>query len=164
MEQSLTVFQKNNEVHAQLAELNNLLDKQPSAKWIATRNIGGQQIGYIPIGQIEQLLRTYFGAYQVEMIGQPQLMANSVVVSVHLKVFNPIVGQWFTYAGIGAVPIQLNKDANPTDFTQIKHDALHKNAPAAKSFAISNAAKSIGRVFGSELNRDLTSEFYDIYN
>lgn len=71
-------------------------------------------------------------------------------------VFNPLLGQWQKYAGVGAVPIEVAKDAHPTDFTKINSKAMHKNVPAALSFAVNNAAKKIGKLFGSHLNRNET--------
>ena len=69
-----------------------------------------------------------------------------------MRVFNPIAGGWLSYPGVGAVPIELKGGSDPTDFSQINPKALHKNVPAALSFAISNAAKKIGKLFGSHLN------------
>ena len=41
---------------------------------------------------------------------------------------------------------------NNIDFEYINSKAMHKNVPAALSFAVNNAAKKIGRLFGSHLN------------
>lgn len=139
------------------------LDKTPHPSWVRV-NQYSNGAKYIPIRAVEQLLRTYFGAYQTEMIGQPIIIGNSVVVSVHLKVYHPILKEWLTYAGTGAVPIEVAKGASPLDFDQINAKALHKNVPAAKSYAISNAAKSIGKIFGSHLNSDDPMEVSAIYD
>ena len=73
--------------------------------------------------------------------GANKIIGNSVVVEVALKVYHPILKDWLSYPGIGAVPIEVEKGAHPVDFTKIKPKALHKNAPSALSFAINNAAK-----------------------
>lgn len=131
-----------------MAAFNNVLDKHPKKEWIKDN----RGVFYIPIRIVEQTLRSFFGVYQVEMIGQPNILGNSVVCSVHLKVFHPVMQEWLTYAGTGAVPIQLDKGAGAMDIDKMKRDALHKNTPAALSFAVSNAAKKIGKIFGSHLN------------
>jgi len=135
----------------ELVQFNQVLDRDPSPNMIKTNQFSNGA-KYVPIRAVETMLRTIFGVYQVEMIGQPHIVGNSVVVSVHLKVYHPVLKEWVTYAGTGAVPIQVEQGAHPTDFTKINSKALHKNVPAAKSFAVSNAAKSIGRIFGSHVN------------
>lgn len=139
------------------------MDKDPHPQWVRT-NRYSNNAKYIPIRLVEQLLRTYFGTYQTEMIGQPVVIGNSVVVSVHLKVFHPILKEWLTYAGTGAVPIEVQKDAQPLEFEKINSKALHKNVPAAKSYAVSNAAKSIGKIFGSHLNSGDLLDVESIYH
>lgn len=136
-----------------LHEFNNKMDVPPLRRWLKS-NRASQGAKYLPIRRIEALLRTYFGAYQIEFANDPQLIVNSVVVSVHLKVFHPVLKEWLSYAGIGAVALQLDKGASASDVDKIKRMALHKNAPAALSFAVNNAAKKIGRIFGSDINSD----------
>jgi len=143
-------------------KLNDYLNREPKKEWVQVNKFS-DNAKYLPIRIVENLLRSFFGVYQVEIVGQPLIIGNSVVVSVHLKVYHPILKEWLTYAGVGAVPIELEKGASPLQFEQIKAKALHKNIPAAKSFAVSNAAKSIGRIFGSDLNNDEISTVYNVY-
>lgn len=148
--------------YTELLRFNELLSTTPKAEWIKV-NKHSNNARYLPIRKVEDLLRSFFGAYQVEMIGQPHILGNSVVISVHLKVYHPIIKEWLVYAGTGAVPIELEQGAKPLQFELIKAKGLHKNIPAAKAFAVSNAAKLIGRVFGSDLNNDEMSEIYNVY-
>lgn len=145
-----------------LKQFNEALNKAPLAQWIKVNKFS-DNAKYIPIRVVESVLRSFFGVYQVEMVGQPHIIGNSVVVSVHLKVYHPVLKEWLVYAGVGAVPIELEKGASPLQFDQIKSKALHKNIPAAKSFAVSNAAKSIGKIFGADLNNDEMSTIYNVY-
>lgn len=131
---------------------NQLIRTEPRKHWIKV-NKYSQGAKYIPIGIIEELLSQMFPYWQVKQVGQPQILGNSVVISVELKVFHPILCDWLSYAGVGAVPIEVEKGAHPTDFTKINSKAMHKNVPAALSFAINNAAKKLGKLFGSHLNR-----------
>lgn len=139
--------------YTSLQELKQLLNTEPRKSWVHVNKFA-QNAKYIPIGIVEELLSGIFPFWQVEQHGQPQIIGNSVVISVHLKVFNPILGTWMTYAGVGAVPIEVEKGAHPTDWTKINSKGLHKNVPAALSFAVNNAAKKIGKLFGSHLNRE----------
>lgn len=136
-----------------LTEFKKLVNTKPMNKWISV-NKYSQNAKYIPIGIIEELLSEIFPFWQVKQIGEPKILGNAVVISVDLQVFNPLLNQWLSYAGVGAVPIEVKSGAHPTDFTQINPKALHKNVPAALSFAVNNAAKKIGKLFGSHLNRN----------
>jgi hypothetical protein len=137
-----------------LHDFNTKLQKQPISKWVKQH----QGMNYLPIRIVEQLLRTVFGAYQIDWACPPQIIGNSVVCSIHLKVYHPILKEWLSYAGVGAVPIQLKSSSHKDgarhalDFERINPMALHKNIPAAKSFAVNNAAKQLGNIFGATLN------------
>ena len=130
-----------------------LVNTSPRPQWVRV-NKYSQNARYLPIRIVEELLNEIFPAWQAKQIGEPKILCHSVVISVDLQVYHPIIGQWLTYPGVGAVPIELERGAEPTDFTKINPKALHKNVPAALSFAISNAAKKIGPLFGSRLNND----------
>lgn len=151
---------KNN--YEEIHRFNEYLNKEPKPQWIKVNKFS-DNAKYLPIRVVESLLRSFFGIYQTELIGQPHIIGNSVVVSVHLKVFHPILKEWIVVSGVGAVPIELEKNSQPLEFDKIKPKALHKNIPAAKAFAISNAAKSLGKIFGSDLNSDETSEIFNVY-
>lgn len=142
---------KGNPKYNNISDFKELVMSSPRNQWIKI-NKYSQNAKYIPIRIIEELLSEIFPFWQVEQIGNPQILGNSVVISVQLKVYNPLINQWLTYAGVGAVPIEVEKNAHPTDWTQLKPKALHKNVPAALGFAVSNAAKKIGKLFGSHLN------------
>ena len=158
--QQLDNFVDNEQVQAMTA-FNTMLDNNPPGKWVK-KNDG---LNYLPIRIVESLLRSIFGAYQIEMIGEPKILGNSVVISVHLKVYHPVLQQWLTYAGTGAVPIQLKRGTESAiDFQAINKMAMMKNVPAAKAYAVSNAAKSLGRLFGSQLNNDLTEHVPPLKN
>lgn len=129
-----------------------IINHDPKRHWIAVNKYAGNS-KYVPIGIIEELLREIFPAWEAKQVGEPKILGNSVVISVELRVLHPILRQWVSYPGVGAVPIEVESGAHPTDFTKINSKALHKNVPAALSYAISNAAKKIGRIFGASLNR-----------
>ena len=81
-------------------------------------------------------------------------MANSVLVFGTLSVINPITGRTRNVDGVGAWPIQLKSGSTPMQIENIIQDAIQKNAPAAESLALKNAASKLGKIFtdgGSEV-------------
>lgn len=141
--------------YTNLTEYTKLINAKPKSSWVKV-NQYSQGAKYLPIGIIEELLSGVFPFHQIEQHGEPKILGNSVVISVNLKVYHPLINDWLTYAGVGAVPIEVQKGAHPTDFTKINSKAMHKNVPAALSYAVNNAAKKIGKLFGSHLNRNET--------
>lgn len=121
---------------------------------IVTEQIGGQSFQHVPINVIENNLKKYFfGLYKIELIDY-KMIVNEICVHARISVFHPILREWLTYDGLAAVPVQQDAGSKVDQFMQTKKkDALHKNLPAAYAFAIKNAAKKIGAIFGSDLNR-----------
>lgn len=130
-----------------------IIKTTPRAEWVKRNKYAGNAF-YLPIGIVEELLREIFPFWQAVQVGEPKILGNSVTISVDLQVYHPLLGQWLHYPGVGAVPIEVQKGASPVDFDKINSKALHKNVPAALSYAINNAAKKIGPLFGSHLNRE----------
>ena len=155
-QQALSVIELYKSIENFQAELN----KQPAKIDIKSQKLGGKDVGYLPIGLIEKYLDEMFaGLWSIENISY-QVVINSIAVSLDLKVFNPVSQVWITRAGVGAVKIQLNKDAKSLDVEQIKADAIQKGLPAAKAFAVKNAAQSLGELFGRNINRDVDTEYF----
>lgn len=131
--------------------LNILLNQPPKESWIKQHPMFAK-VRYIPIERVEYLLTSIFVKWHVE-IKNVQLIANSVVVTIRLYYMNPVDGEMLYQDGVGASPLQTDKDAGATDWTKIKSDAVMKSAPAAESFAVKDAAEKIGNLFGKDLNR-----------
>lgn len=123
-------------------------------KKVITEQIGGQTFQHIPIGVIENLLKRYFfGLFKIEIV-EHKMIVNEICCHVRIHVFHPILRQWMFYDGISAVPVQQDAGTKVHQFMETKKkDALHKNLPAAYAFAVKNAAKKIGTIFGADLNR-----------
>jgi len=127
----------------QIDNLNTLLNTQPPKTWF--KNHKGND--YLPIDRVKNNLITIFQDYDWE-IQSIQVIANSITVVGNLFVINPITGRTRKLAGVGAWPIQLKSGSAPTDFNNIIQDAIQKNAPAAESLALKNAASKLGKLFG----------------
>lgn len=136
---------------AKLNELNRLLNCNPKPEWVKTNQFA-QNSKYIPIGIIEYLLTAIFIEYSVE-VKEVKLIANSVTVTVRVRVTNPVTGKEMWQDGIGAAPLKTTKGSKATDFENIIDSAVQTGAPAAESYAIKDACEKWGRIFGKDLNR-----------
>jgi len=138
------------------------INSQP--KKITTKTINGKQVKYIPISALEKdLHKVYFGTAQFELLWSKQVL-NEYEVAARIKVFHPILMQWLNYDGIAAALIQQKANTEIIDFHAYKlPTALKLGAPNAYSEAIKNAAKKIGKRFGSDLMREI-EEDYTPYN
>lgn len=132
-------------------DLNRLLNQEPAKGWIKEHPFN-KGLKYLPIERVEWLLTNVFLRWWCE-VKEIKVVANSVVVTVSVYVIDPITGETIFNDGVAGVDIQTAKGANATDFSQITPFAVMKAVPAAKSYAIKDAAESFGRLFGKDLNR-----------
>lgn len=120
-------------------------------------------VRYIPIDKVEMMLTKIFQQWRVEILGSGQLL-NAVYVNIRLHYKHPISGDWSFQDGTGAMAIQVDKGKNASDLGAIKSNAIMLGLPAAKSYAIKDAAENIGKVFGRDLNRKDTMAFSPSYS
>ncbi|MFZ4705564.1 MAG: hypothetical protein ACOYMF_06095 [Bacteroidales bacterium] len=144
------------ELLSKFNSLNIILNTEPKADWIKENN----GIKYLPIERIEWLLTRVYIKHYPE-VKQVQLIGNSVQVTVRLHVLNPVSNEWEWADGVGACPLQTDKGKGATDFQYLKNASVQMAAPAAKSYAIKDAADHFGKIFGRDLNRS-TNPNYDI--
>jgi len=138
---------------AKQEQLNYLLNQEPLKEWVKVHPfIKGYK--YIPIGIIEILLIKIFKSYSIEVVNYGMLL-NAVACHVRLTVVSPVNGEKNTLDGVGAVEVQTIKDSGALklDMSNINRGAIMMSLPAAKSFAIKDAAEHLGRLFGRDLNR-----------
>lgn len=139
----ITTLVKDLGLAIQVDNLNTLLNTPAPKDWFKVHN--GNE--YLPIDRVKNNLIMIFQDYDWE-IQSVQVIANSITIVGSLYVINPVTGRQRKLAGIGAWPIQLKKGSDPTDFNMIIQDAIQKNAPAAESLALKNAAAKLGKLFG----------------
>ena len=132
------------------SQLQGLLNQPPKKDWIKQHPFA-KGVAYIPIQRVEWLLTKIFLNWRIE-VKDSKIMANSVVVTITLH-YQDIDREWNWQDGIGAAPIQTDKEAAATDFSRVKTDAVMKAVPAAESYAVKDAAEKIGKIFGKDLNR-----------
>jgi len=123
------------------------LNKKPPSSFLKKNSFYGNL--YIPIEIIERMLSAIFLSYSFKINIPPTVEEGNIIFYVDVIVQNPCTSEFETYTGVSAVPI---KPVNGT-----LRD-IHPHIPAAKSFAIMNACKHIGRLFRAE-NDDITNIF-----
>lgn len=149
----------NKEAVVKQNELNIILNADPKAEWVKIHPMTKQK--YLPIERVEYLLTVIFGSWNVE-VRDTKLVANSVVVTVRLHIKNPLTGEAEYQDGIGAMPIQINKDGKGAiDFENMRSNAIQLGAPAAESYAIKDAAEKFGKIFGKDINRKNSVDYID---
>jgi hypothetical protein len=113
---------------------------------------------YLPISFVENKLdEIFFGAWQLKEF-RYQVVANEVIGSLQLCIFHPILQIWIERTGCAAVMIQqVSKDKGGSgDITDIRDkikNTLEKDFPHLKAECLKNAARSLGKIFGRDLNR-----------
>jgi hypothetical protein len=128
----------------------------------------------VPISHIEMTLdEMFFGLWSTENF-RWQVISNEVVGCIDLIVTHPVNGKELRRTG--SASMQIMTDAVPDS---IKHDAKLKNQwqlsvenkkpnamglgfPNLKSECIKNACKSLGKIFGRDLNRKDSDDFNGI--
>lgn len=141
-------------------QLATLLNKDPSPQWIAehpiikVKNQQGKRVPlqYLPIERIEWLMISIYKSWRVE-IKAIQLIGNGIVVTVRVWFLDPLADDWDFTDGVGAQPLQTEKDAGATDWNKLNTMSVQMATPAAESFAIKDACEKLGKLFGKDLNR-----------
>lgn len=132
-------------------EFKAILNQQPTKAWVKDHPFAAN-VKYLPIDKVEIMLDMIFQQWRVEVLNISQL-AQSICCTVRLHYLNPITREWSFHDGVGAVPLKTDKGYAASDLAHIKSDAVATGAPAAKSFAIKDAAEHLGKLFGRDLNR-----------
>lgn len=114
---------------------------------------------YLPISYVEMSLdELFFGLWETKDF-RWRNYANEIVGTITLRVFHPVANQWIERTGASATMIRQQRGAGITELEKKIHNALEMDFPHLKADCIVNAAKSLGKMFGRDLNR----KFADVY-
>lgn len=138
-----------------------IVNQEPPQQFVKDHPLA-KGVKYIPIDKVELMLTKIFQHWYPEILKTGQLL-NAVEVTVRLHYLHPITNEWQFSDGVGAVAIQTDAGKTAADLSAVKSNAVMLALPAAKSFAIKDAAEHIGRVFGRDLNRKDTMAFSPSY-
>lgn len=123
---------------------------------------------HYPISFVEMSLdEMFFGLWSTENFRWSSLQ-NEVQGSIDLVVLHPVTG--FTIRRTGSASIQIMVDAVPEELKHEKNrwsidvgnkkpNALYQGFPKLKAECIKNAALSLGKSFGRDINRKIADEY-----
>jgi len=147
---------------SELINFINLLKAEPSRQELKVNKNANNSL-YLPIGFVEEKLDYFFGGmWQTENF-QSTVVVNEVCVSLELVVLHPVARVWIRRVGTGAAMIQLRAErdesgekisAGVLEVGKKIPNTLVKDFPHAKAEALKNAAKSLGNIFGRNINRE----------
>lgn len=143
---------------AKTEQLNSILCSKPNDAWVKTNKYANNS-KYLPIDKVEFLLRKIFKHFKIEITGQG-VAFNGVWVTVRVHYVDPISQEWCYHDGIGAQELQVKQGSSPAQLESINKGALSMAFPIAKSFAVKDACDHFGDIFGANLNRKDTLDFY----
>lgn len=108
----------------------------------------------LPISFVEMTLDELFlGQWEVHDVHTQQIF-NEVVGTGILTVWHPVTQRPLKRAGFGAVVITQDKDAAIAEFNMTKKkNALDLSFPKLKAEITKNAAQTLGKIFGRDINR-----------
>lgn len=131
------------------------IDKTPDGK-----------AGTILISHIEMLLDEYFfGLWETENF-KWNVIANEIVGSIDLVFTHPVTQTKFRRTGAAAIQIMVDKRPDNVSASEWANDprnkkpnALDMGFPKLKTECVKNAANSLGKLFGRDLNRKKQDEY-----
>jgi len=137
------------------------MNKQPEKNKIKINKLA-RNSQYLEIGEIEkQLDEIYLGLWDTSNF-EYKVIVNEITASIELKVFHPLAHIWLTRIGVASKQIMVRKETSPMEVTNKIQNCLLTVMPALKAECIKNAAKSLGSLFGRNLNRDIEEDYQSI--
>lgn len=148
----METFEQNEKIRIQLQEFTKRLNAEPDPKEFEKTPDG--KANTLPISFVEMTLDEIFlGQWEVFDIHYSQIF-NEVVGTGILGLWHPITGRQLKRAGFGSVVITQDKDALVSDFNMTKKkNALDLAFPKLKAEITKNAAQTLGKIFGRDINR-----------
>lgn len=147
-----------NDVRRKLQTFSERINSKPQKESIQ-KNKFANDSKYIPMSHIEMTLdEYYFGLWSIDKF-EYKVIANEIVGSLELSVFHPVSRTWLRRTGAGAVQVKVKKNTDPMDIRNKIQNALVMDFPKLKAECLKNAAKSLGTIFGRDLNRKVTDEY-----
>jgi len=117
----------------------------------------------LPISFLEhELDQIYMGLWKTSNF-RTYVIANEIVGTIDLEVFDPSVGIWLKRSGSAAVMIMQKSGAEATDISAKIKNTLGKDYSKLETMCLKKAAKTLGKRFGRDLNRKHEDEYEEIY-
>lgn len=147
---------------SQLQDFMKRLNQEPDPKELGKTPDGKART--LPISFVEMTLDELFlGQWETSEPTYQQVF-NEVVGSLVLTVWHPITNRPIRRVGFASVVITQDKDATISEFNATKKkNALDLSFPKLKSECTKNAAQSLGKIFGRDLNRKDADVYQPIF-
>lgn len=147
---------------SQLQDFMKRLNQEPDPKELGKTPDGKART--LPISFVEMTLDELFlGQWETSEPTYQQVF-NEVVGSLVLTVWHPIMNRPIRRVGFASVVITQDKDATISEFNATKKkNALDLSFPKLKSECTKNAAQSLGKIFGRDLNRKDADVYQPIF-
>lgn len=114
----------------------------------------------LPISFVEMTLDEIFLGQWDTVDFKYQQVFNEVIGSLMLSVVHPVTGGQICRTGAASVVITQDANSTIADFnTTKKKNALDMSFPKLKAECVKNAAQSLGKVFGRDINRKHVDAF-----
>jgi hypothetical protein len=142
----------------QLQDFTRRLNNEPDPKEF--EKTPDNKASFLPVSFVEMTLDEIFlGQWEVSDIQYSQIF-NEIVGTGILTVWHPITDRPLKRAGFGSVVITQDKDASIADFNMTKKkNALDLAFPKLKAEITKNAAQTLGKIFGRDINRKQKDSF-----
>jgi len=138
--------------------VNSMLNAAPKESEVKINTQAGNS-KYLPVSFVEMTLDEIFGGLWQTKNFTSQVVANEIIGTIELGVFHPVLREWIWRTGAGAVMIQQSKGSQITDIGAKIKNTLVKDFPHLKAECLKNAARSLGKVFGRDLNRSFEDQY-----
>lgn len=159
--------QREQDLRIQLQQFVAKLNQQPNEAELD--EVPGGNARTLPISFVEMTLdEMFFGLWETSEF-KWSVIQNEVIGSIQLTVTNPINGQKYTRTGAGAIQIMVDKAPDNAKGQQRnewylnpsnkKPNALDMGFPKLKAECMKNAALSLGKLFGRDINRKKQDDF-----
>jgi len=154
----METFEQIEKLRIQLQDFTKRLNNEPDPKEF--EKTPDNKASFLPVSFIEMTLDEIFlGQWEVSDVQYSQIF-NEVVGTGILTVWHPITGRPLKRVGFGAVVITQDKDASIADFNMTKKkNALDLAFPKLKAEITKNAAQTLGKIFGRDINRKQKDSF-----
>lgn len=134
------------------------INKEPDPKNLV--DTADRKAKTVSISSIEMLLdEFFFGQWDLVNVTFEQIF-NEIAGTGELVCVHPVTGREIRRTGFASIVITQDAGSAVTDFnTTKKKNALDLSFPKLKSEILKNAAQSLGKVFGRDLNRRVKDEY-----
>jgi hypothetical protein len=164
METELTYNTRPANVNLALQAFTEKLNREPDPSELDKTPDG--KASTLPISFVEMTLdEIFFGQWGTRNF-TTRVIANEVCGEIELFVIHPITGNEIVRTGAAAIIIQVDKAPEGVNRSEWANDprnkkpnALDLGYPKLKAECLKNAAQSLGKIFGRDLNRKAKDTF-----